>query len=421
MSAAQLTAVAWGRPDNEVIATLYAAEHSRHQMLAAQALREHASVAASALRVLHETGHHDPTAVAVTLRQGWWGTWVTGLHRGTADRTPAAVIARLSALAAVAAARTGAPADLTVPMSGGRLHLPGWGTLAADAGELRLTVRDGTVIAHQPAGTYALPVGETVDGWIPARRLAAGGLRLLVDDRDPGRDCFRMPLRGPLPDGEFAALRRTIGQGWRLLARSAPELARQVAAGLWAVVPLAPPPDGSETSVTCSDAIGAIGATGPGDAVDAAVMLVHEWSHSLLNGMLGFVELHDPRDAGTFWAPWRPDPRPLSGLLHGTFAFLAVAETWRVLRAAGVQPERAEAEFAVRRRQLAEVLAVLPGVPALSPQGRRFVAVLQRRCRALFATPVSRHADEQASAAVRRQAAAHEQAAGAPRHGDPRP
>jgi hypothetical protein len=36
-----------------------------------------------------------------------------------------------------------------------------------------------------------------------------------------------------------------------------------------------------------------------------------------------------PDDGRRFYAPWREDPRPVSGLLQGAYAFLGVAAFWR--------------------------------------------------------------------------------------------
>jgi HEXXH motif-containing protein len=170
----------------------------------------------------------------------------------------------------------------------------------------------------------------------------------------------------------------------------APARAHQVAQGISAIVPLAALPHGIDTSISSADALGVIATTQPTDPVAFAVTLVHEWSHSLLNGMLNFVELHEPAatPASSYFVPWRPDPRPISGVLHGAFAFLAAAETWHSMLAVEDVAERATTELALLRKQLAEVLAVLPASPELTGQGRRFVEILRCRNAALMDAPL---------------------------------
>ncbi|RSM72733.1 hypothetical protein DMB66_04975 [Actinoplanes sp. ATCC 53533] len=408
LSSAQLTEIVWGRPGPEVIRALYAADVSRHRLLAAHALRRHAGPAenvVTALAVLDEAQRRDPAGTADVLRTGWLGTWAANLLDMPGRGAEAAN--RLGALAAVTALRAGLEADLMVGATAGQLHLPGLGTLSTalpDGSTVALRVRDGLAV-QLAEGPLQLPAPAIHGRWSPIRTLNVAGFQLMIDDQDPYRDCFSMPLGAPLSDEEFGRWRRVIGEACALLAGFAPAVAEQMRLGVRVVVPLAPTPHGAEASVSCSDALGVIATTTPVDSMTFAVTLVHEWSHSVLNGLLGFVGLHHLEQPGFYFAPWRPDPRPLSGILHGTFAFLAVAETWQALRAADSGGKRAEFEFALRRRQLAEVMAYLPAAAGLSPQGRRFVAILKRRCAALFETPVRREADDDAVAAVAAQKA----------------
>jgi HEXXH motif-containing protein len=411
LSSAALTEIAWGRIDRDAVATLFSAEHSRHQYLAAYALQQrdrHPPAVATALSLLDSAQRHDPATVLTVLRHGWFGNWVTRLlEKEPANGWPADDMNRLGVLAVVAALRTGMDAELTVHPVAGRLHLPGLGVLrsAADDDGLVLTVHDGTLGVRRDGGVVAFPADAAVDGWSPARRLTMDGLNLLIEDRDPYRDCFQMALRDPLPTGEFDRWRAVVAEAWRLLSRHVPEEAGRVGGGIWSLVPLAPTPHGAEASVSSSNALGAVATTRPTSGIDFAITLVHEWAHSVLNGVLGFVRLHDRSSTARHFAPWRPDRRPLLGLLHGTFAFLAVAEAWQALRVDQSGAERAEAEFALRRQQLDEVLSALPDAPDLTAQGRRFVAILRQRGAALFDVPVGRRAAEQAVAAVREQKA----------------
>jgi HEXXH motif-containing protein len=403
LSSAQLTEIAWGRPEPDVVKLLYAADDSRQRLLTAHALRQNGAgtgAVTDALAVLADSQRRDPGTTAEVLRAGWLGAWAAAMLDGPADLP--GIGNRLGALAAAAAFRTGLHAELNVPVVDDCLHFPTLGTLALPAAGRGSTavVRVGEGLAVELAGQAINVTEPYADGpWKPVRELT-DGIHLWVDDRDPYRDCFGVRPRGPLSDAEFHRWREGLRQAWHLLNQFVPAMAEQVSLGLRVLVPLAPTPDGEEVSVSCGDALGALASTLPLDGVMFAMTLVHEWSHSLLNGLLGFDSLHDTRSAATYFAPWRHDPRPLSGLLHGVFAFMAVAETWRSLLVANAGGERAETEFAVRRAQLAEVLTHLPGDPGLSQQGHRFVAVMERRCAALFETTVRREVASVADAGV---------------------
>ena len=66
----------------------------------------------------------------------------------------------------------------------------------------------------------------------------------------------------------------------------------------------------------------------PDDAT-LAVLLVHEVQHLKLSAVLDVCDLFDRDDTRTLGVPWRDDPRPVEGVLHGVYAHLAVADVWR--------------------------------------------------------------------------------------------
>jgi len=404
LSSAQLTDIAWGRPDARAVQVLYDAEDSRLRLLTAEALRRSRPAGPAvldALVVLQAAQRRDDRAVTDLLRLDWLGPWATDLL-GRRPGAAGQAATRLGALAAVAALRTGIDARLAVEVTGGVLHLPGTGTLTIDHpdAEAVLEARGGRLDVTVGSRRLRLPT-TSAPGWSPAHTIQDGALHLLVDDQHPGRDCFREPPAPPLPEPVFRRWHDLITAAWRLLSRVAPQPAGRVAQGVRVIVPLADPPHGIDTSISCVEALGAVATTTPSDPALFAVTLVHEWSHSLLNGMLSFVDLHEPATAlsASYLAPWRPDPRPISGILHGTFAFLAVAETWQALLADDSTAERAAAELALHRLRLAEALALLPAAPELTAQGRRFVEILRRRHAALMDTPLRQQ--EVAAAAAR--------------------
>lgn len=59
-----------------------------------------------------------------------------------------------------------------------------------------------------------------------------------------------------------------------------------------------------------------------------ALLLIQEFQHVKLGAVLDLYDLFDPADDRLLHAPWRDDPRPLEGLLQGTYAHLAVTDFW---------------------------------------------------------------------------------------------
>ncbi|MEV5846736.1 radical SAM/SPASM protein FxsB, inactivated metallohydrolase extension form [Streptomyces sp. NPDC051985] len=148
----------------------------------------------------------------------------TGLHRSL--RGPADT-ARFMSLTAAATLRAGVPATLSWDQPGTRLHLPTWGTYRLDApGRIEVTVAPDAfrVRAAGPgadrAGTW-VPVDEVLASahWHPLGRLLAQD-GPLVDDADPYRDCYPVPVAPPLACGEFV---ERLGRAYELLDKDAPD------------------------------------------------------------------------------------------------------------------------------------------------------------------------------------------------------
>jgi uncharacterized protein len=135
---------------------------------------------------------------------------------------------------------------------------------------------------------------------------------------------------------------------------------------------------------------GAFGLTTPTSAAELAVTMVHEFQHSKLSALLDLVPLTKPGGGERLYAPWKPDPRPASGLLQGVYAFLAVADAWHRLREVPALTALAEHEFAHTREQVNDALQTLCGSERLTPAGERFAAGMRATMDRLMAEPVPR-------------------------------
>jgi uncharacterized protein len=278
--------------------------------------------------------------------------WAVACRRGEADP------GHLAAIAASVAQRSGYESDLEVPVRGGLVYLPTLGTYQ---------------VGDRSAVTVADLAGHPRH---PVRTLHAGGITVTLEDSDPYRDCHDWPAAPPLTDGDAARWQEMFAAAWQLIERDHAEYAPGLAAGLSTIVPLRPGPPGSDVSSTARHAFGSVAIALPADAATLALLLIHEYQHVKLGAVLDMFDLYDPRDTHLYYAPWRDDPRPLEGLLQGTYAHVAVADFWRVRRlvTTGAQADEAAAAFARWRWQTAEAIETLAGSGSLTPLGDDFVA-----------------------------------------------
>lgn len=244
---------------------------------------------------------------------------------------------------------------------------------------------------HLRSGTAAeqAPPGAPACSEQTSRNLHAhhDGLRLHaeLEDRDPRRALLGLRPTPPLTDAEAAHWQHCLDEAWRLLADRHRPAAEVVAAVLACVVPVVPDPAARGISATSADAYGAVAMSAPQDGTALAVGLLHEVAHSVLNATQHLFDLHRRPDA-LGYSPWRDDPRPASGILHGAYAYLAVTRFWRT-EAAATGDRLAAFEFARWREAVATAVDSLPPGD-LTPAGARFVAALRDEVRPWLDEPL---------------------------------
>ena len=269
-------ALAAGRPSAQTIRTLRRAKLSKHLLL----LREIARTAPrAAYAELAAAERADPAGVRRRLSDPLFGAWAAGC---------------------LAALRRGEPADVD--------HLA---VLAAAAASGSPTTRNG---ASAPEDGLAIDVR--------------------LEDADPLRARLGLTPCAPLSAREIAHWRELFAEAWRLLVSRHRGDAAILAAVLEVIVPVEPDPAARGISATSAHAFGAVAMSVPADATALAVGLLHETQHSLLNAVQHLFPLHEEPDI-LGYSPWRDDPRPASGILHGTYAYLAVTRFWRAEARAG--------------------------------------------------------------------------------------
>jgi len=300
----------------------------------------------------------------------------------------------LLAMAAAAAVRAGVDVEIPVRVHSGRVMLPSLGVTRVSAGNGLATVRCGPgdvsvailgsvvpvvsgLVPPEPAssGSAWWGSGSSGSGWIGLHRftVSASGLRLdvVLDDVDR----FNVPAGGDISSVDAVAVVRweaLLQQAWSLLARHHRDSATEVSALLSVLVPLATTGD-RQVSATSRDAFGAVALSEPLSATLLAETLVHEVQHLKLGSLLDLVLLLSDDGEARWYAPWREDPRPLSGLLQGAYAHLGVAGFWRRQRWLEPEPMYGHMLFARWREQTLEVVRTLLDSGLLTPEGRAFV------------------------------------------------
>jgi HEXXH motif-containing protein len=401
LPASSIDALVWG--DGDALQTLRSAQLSRRLLLLRAVVRtateqapEQARTArlASALELLAWAQRHAPLATADVLCYPLVGAWLQRCLRrlrGVVAALPSGPLwsdlAGFGAIAATAAVRSGREFTAEVAAPGGVVVLPSLGRAVLRSGDTEwVAVSRDRERARFTVGPHEVRLPGPDDdpdpaapGWHSLRPLRARhegqALELLVDDLDPARDCYGFTPSGRLGPADLKRWADLLDGAWRTLVRHGHRHTSSLRAGLTVLVPLAPDKRHDGVSASARAAFGAMALTEPTSPLALCVSLIHELRHSLLNGILDLGPLYDAGHTDRYYSPWRSDPRPMGGLLHGAYAFLGVADFWRVQRtvAVGGDRSRAEYEFAHNRDKVRQALDTLLGSGRLTGLGESLV------------------------------------------------
>ncbi|MEU9147608.1 HEXXH motif domain-containing protein [Streptomyces sp. NPDC048349] len=331
-----------------------------------------AGEAADHWALLEAAERRAPDAVRDVLHYPATGVWAEEtLRRLHAPYGPPPDLGHLGSLAVAAALRAGLAFTHTLRPVHGRLLLPTLGLLRpARPGPLTLTERSWDPDDPATLPLHTLPGGRTA-----------------LDDLDPyrapgsARPAPVRPARRLTPKGHKRWDTQWTG-ALTLLQRYDTARAEETVRLLRSVVPLA---GGSRsTGATLPAAAGSVLARAQAPPALAAT-LVHEVQHGKLTALADVLTLHTADRTPRYWAPWRADPRPLEGLLHGAYAHLALAGYWQ--RAALYGARGAWAQHARIRAQVAAVLPVLRANDRLTSAGREFTDAMAAAERAMDDLP----------------------------------
>ncbi|MBT2439110.1 hypothetical protein J7E93_03035 [Streptomyces sp. ISL-36] len=421
MTFASLTATAFAElartsPEPAGGSLLRSALHARRLLLLKALLvrvhRHRQAVDPTALRRFEDSWHllerverRHPAVVRDVLDYPTTGVWLAAAVAEPAGPALDHLLTRLEAVAVTAALRAGDPLDLTVETPGGVLALPAVGVLRVAADRVRISARSPVVRFHPEGGPRAAPTvlllvgrrsGTLVGrgpGWSGLRALPHSAARL--DDLDP----YRVPPAAAATsvgtaadhaDTDHAAWSACWRAARELLARTDPRRAVEIGHAVRAVVPLEPCGPRA-LGATLSAAPGAVLTSLPAGAQAMAETLVHEIHHSKLATLHELVPLYGPGRAAVHRVGWRPDPRPIPGVLHGAYAHLALADLWRRATTADGVPAawRSDAghQFDHIHDQVGEALSILLESDELTNEGREFAHQMRRHHASLGAAP----------------------------------
>jgi HEXXH motif-containing protein len=178
----------------------------------------------------------------------------------------------------------------------------------------------------------------------------------------------------PFAPDLVAVWRALLRDAWRLLVDHHEHLAAEVSALVRVFAPLAAPTAGG-LSATLDDAFGCIALTRPMDATSLGLTLAHEIQHAKLTAISDLFQLVEHDGDERFYAPWRDDPRPTFGMLHGVYAHLGVAGFWKrqLAHVTGAAAFHAETEFARWLDATREAVGILSVPGRLKPVGTIFL------------------------------------------------
>lgn len=393
---ADFDAIAAGEGDPGPLRKLRAAERSR-RLLLMRSLVEVATKSEDLYRplpspetaweLLARVERAAPPALETILAHPYTGTWAgytTRLYRQDVTGVcPFWVhVGHLHCLAAAAAVHAGIPFETELPAWRGKVSLPTLGTalLRAEAPFSVATVRaaNGLVEIRNRDSVVRLPEHPSADapGWLGIRQVVSWSgehrLALRLDDLDPYRELYEPIPPARLSPVEVESWRSVLDGAWQLLAEHLPETAAVLPTGLHSIVP-APAVPFRLPSASTGEAFGSAIVSYGEDPATLAAALVHEFQHIRLGGLLHLAQLSEDDPRERLYAPWRADPRPIAGVLHGIYAFFGVTAFWRAVAAAEPDNELAAFEFALWRGQVRQTLKAVHGDESLTETGRRFL------------------------------------------------
>jgi hypothetical protein len=146
----------------------------------------------------------------------------------------------------------------------------------------------------------------------------------LIFSNDPElfEDGYRQQIS---PNARTAnALAEMIEASLHTIGRSGPSLLARINSLVRWYVPINSPDILIHNSFSASTLFGVVFLSDAYSSIRLAEAIVHEFHHNELYMLMAVEELFEEIRGELFYSPWRDDPRPLSGLIHGLHVFANV-------------------------------------------------------------------------------------------------
>lgn len=232
----------------------------------------------------------------------------------------------------------------------------------------------------QMAGTFVQVDAADGDAW---RRVPTPGghceLNAIDEElRSLNRDAFSYM---DLSDSDILAWESPLAEAWGWIRKASPLLGRELDEGARAIVPILSRTPRAHASATFREAPGLIAMSRSNDASVLAEAIVHEYHHTKLNVLLNVAHMGEGLGRPVHYSPWRTDPRPLLGILHGAFTFQAILRFWAEFREAGLETlaqDRLDQRMFEISRQVAVAVATLRDHAKLTEMGVALVDAIDQ-------------------------------------------
>jgi HEXXH motif-containing protein len=344
-----------------------------------------------AYRFLADAQNSHPGEVAAAFSYPHTGIWLGRvLRRIRAVADDAAVplwadCGYLGWLAAAVGIRCRPEGSIKLVVRNGAVMLPGIGMALLGAPDYF-----GHCILHWSGNGSLLFTGETAvvrvpsvrhdsaPEWLPLSRVwgADRTFEVVLDDLDPFRELSAARPKAPrLSTAQVQRWQADFSASWELLQHDFDRYLAPIRECLKVLVPLSAEPLVASMSHTAYDGVGCVYTTAPADPCQLALTLIHEIQHTKLTLLTDQVLLlTEPNPSFRCYAPWRDDPRPIFGLLHGIYAFAGVTDFWRVHRRARCHGSmRSHVDFELGRMQLQTAMAQVVTSGLLTTEGEHFL------------------------------------------------
>jgi len=264
----------------------------------------------------------------------------------------------------------------------GRVPLPSTGTLVETdtvLGPVTLRVVNGCVQGGSVRTVPRLPWGAELNGLDASLRPRTSS--------EHSRHRFVAPN-----EARCRLWYATVSKAMELVGSVDPSITALLREWISVVVPVLSPADQVQISSTSDDTIGSLRASLVEDPALMAESFIHEVQHARLHA-LGAIDdvISGPTAAPRFYSPWREDPRPLAGVLHGAIAFAGVAWWWAQCHGAAMMAGR-QKECAVhahrRAAQVARATDTLRDHAELTPMGQQILGEVEGLVAAARSVPI---------------------------------